>query len=157
MIIIVCVVLFRMFIATPVRVYGDSMYSTLKDGEILILNKLDHNFDRFDIVVVKKKNSKRIIKRIIGLPGEKIVYIDNELYINGKIIEDVATARTANFSIEELYKTDTIPLDSCFVMGDNRGNSTDSRDSSVGFVKKSAILGSTSLRLFPFDRIGTFK
>lgn len=155
-IIIVVVVLFRTFIATPVRVDGDSMKSTLYNNEILILNKLDKSYNRFDVVVIKYKKEK-LVKRIIGLPGENIKYKDNELYIDDKKIEDIETSRTANFSLKELYNIDKIPQGYYFVMGDNRGNSTDSRDYRVGLIKESNIIGTTSIRLFPFNKIGKFK
>jgi signal peptidase I len=74
------VVIFRTFIATPVRVDGDSMNDTLHNNDILILNKLEKNYDRFDIVVINYNNTK-LVKRIIGLPGENISYKDNQLYI----------------------------------------------------------------------------
>jgi len=154
-IIIIVVVLFRTFIATPVRVDGDSMNSTLSDGNILILNKLNHNYKRFDVVVININKSK-LVKRVIGLPGESIEYKENELYINGKKIKDVETSRTADFSLNELYDMDKLPPDSYFVMGDNRGNSLDSRDYRVGIINKSDIVGTTSIRLFPFNKIGKF-
>ncbi len=155
-IIVVVVVLFRTFIATPVRVDGDSMKDTLHNNDILILNKLDNSYKRFDVVVINFNNTK-LVKRIIGLPGENISYEDNELYINDKKIDDIDTSRTADFSIEELYAVDKIPNDSYFVMGDNRGNSLDSRDYRVGFVKKEDIVGVTIFRLFPLNKIGTVK
>lgn len=155
LIIIVVVVLFRTFIATPVRVDGASMNSTLKDGDILILNKLDNSYERFDVVVINVNNSK-LIKRVIGLPGENIEFKDNELYIDGKKIDDIETSRTADFSLEELYEIDEIPEGYYFVMGDNRGNSIDSRDYRVGLVKENDIVGTTSIRLFPFNKIAKF-
>ena len=158
-IIVVVVVLFRTFIATPVRVDGSSMDSTLKDGDILILNKLNNSYERFDVVVVEVtvdgKKSK-LVKRIIGLPGESIKYKNNELYINNKIIDDVATERTNDFTLEELYTIKRIPKDTYFVMGDNRNNSRDSRDYTVGLIKKENIVGTTTTRLFPFNKIGKF-
>ncbi len=155
-IIIIVVVLFRTFIATPVRVDGSSMVDTLHNNEILILNKLNKSYDRFNIVVIKYGKSK-LVKRIIGLPGESIRYENNVLYINNKAIEDVAIARTSDFELKELYNIDTIPEDYYFVMGDNRGNSLDSRDYRVGLMKKSDIIGTTSFRVFPFTKIGSFK
>lgn len=155
-IIIIVVVLFRTFIATPVRVDGSSMVDTLHNNEILILNKLNKSYDRFDIVVIKYGKSK-LVKRIIGLPGESIRYENNVLYINNKEIDDVAIARTNDFELKELYNIDTIPKDYYFVMGDNRGNSLDSRDYRVGLIKKSDIIGTTSFRVFPFTKIGSFK
>ena len=74
-IIILAVVTIRLFIITPVRVQGTSMDTTLKQGEILLLEKFDKNYKRFDIVVINTKN-ERIIKRIIGMPGESIKIID---------------------------------------------------------------------------------
>lgn len=158
-IIIIVVVLFRTFIATPVRVDGSSMDSTLKDGDILILNKLDTNYKRFDVVVIDVDidgKKVKLVKRIIGLPGESIEYKKNELYINKKIVKDVATERTSDFTLNELYNTETIPQDHYFVMGDNRNSSRDSRDYTVGLIKKEEIVGTTKVRLFPFNKIGKF-
>ena len=158
-IIVVVVVLFRTFIATPVRVDGSSMDSTLKDGNILILNKLDNSYERFDVVVVEvtiNDRKSKLVKRVIGMPGESIKYKDNELYINGKIIEDVATERTSDFTLDEIYNIKKIPNNYYFVMGDNRNNSRDSRDYTVGLIKKENIIGTTTIRLFPFNKIGKF-
>lgn len=155
-VIVVVVVLFRTFIATPVRVDGDSMIDTLHNNDILILNKMDKSYERFDIVVIDINGSK-LVKRIIGLPGENIEYKKNELYINDKKMEDKATIRTNDFSLKELYEIEEIPEDYYFVMGDNRGNSLDSRDYRVGLVKKEDIVGITIFRVFPFNKIGTVK
>ena len=155
-IIIVVVVIFRTFIATPVRVDGDSMNDTLHNNDILILNKLEKNYDRFDIVVINYNNTK-LVKRIIGLPGENISYKDNQLYINNKKFNDIETSRTIDFSLEELFELDKIPKDHYFVMGDNRNNSLDSRDYRVGLIKKENIVGVTIFRLYPFTKIGTIK
>lgn len=159
LIIIVVVVLFRTFIATPVRVDGSSMDSTLKDGDILILNKLNNNYERFDVVVVNVTvdgETSKLVKRIIGLPGESIKYKDNELYINDKVIKDATTARTSDFTLKELYNVEEIPDNYYFVMGDNRGYSRDSRDYTVGLIKKENIIGTTTIRIYPFNKIGTF-
>ena len=155
LIIILVVALIRLFIATPVRVDGASMHSTLSNGDILVLNKLNKSYKRFDIVVIKYEKSK-LVKRIIGLPGETIDYKDNNLYINGEIIDDVAVSRTGDFTLKELYNIEKIPDGCYFVMGDNRGNSSDSRDYRIGLIKKSDIIGTTSIRLFPFNKFGKF-
>lgn len=158
-IIIMVVVLFRTFIATPVRVDGSSMDSTLKDGDILILNKLNNSYERFDVVVVEVTidgRKSKLVKRIIGLSGENIKYKDNELYINDKVVDDVAIERTSDFTLEEIYNVDSIPDNYYFVMGDNRNNSRDSRDYTVGLIKKENIIGTTTIRLFPFNKIGKF-
>lgn len=152
LIIIVIVVFIRTFIATPVRVDGSSMVPTLKNNDILILNKLARNYKRFDIVVVRAHNAK-LVKRIIGLPGESIEYKDNKLYINGKVIKDVAPEETDDFSLEELYGMKKIPDGYYFVMGDNRDGSSDSRDYRIGLIKKDNILGKTIIRLWPINKI----
>ena len=152
--IILAIILIRTFIVTPVRVNGTSMYSTLNDGEIMILNKINYRFNdikRFDIVVVKTESNK-IIKRVIGLPGETLKYENNTLYINGQEVkEPYLNEGTEDFNISELgYKK--IPQDCYFVMGDNRDNSSDSII--IGCVKKDQIEGKTSLVIFPFKNAG---
>ena len=154
--IVVFVILFRSYIATPVRVDGDSMNDTLINNDILILNKMDKKYERFDIVVINYNNTK-LVKRIIGLPGENIEYKDNTLYINDKEYKDIETSRTKDFSIKELYEVEKIPEDTYFVMGDNRNNSLDSRDYRVGFINKDDIVGVTVFRIYPFNSIGSVK
>ena len=83
-IIIVLVVLFRTYIATPVMVSGSSMNPTLKSKEIMILNKMDKKYTRFEIVVLKTDHGD-IIKRVIGLPGETISIEKGNIYIKSKI------------------------------------------------------------------------
>ena len=155
-IIVIVVILFRTFIATPIRVDGPSMEDTLKNGDILLLNKLNKSIKRFDIVVIYKSDI-RLIKRVIGLPGENIEYKDNELYINGKVVEDVALIRTGDFTLKELYGVDRIPEGYYFVLGDNRTVSKDSRYYDIGLIKRSEIAGTTSFRFFPFNKIGKIK
>lgn len=152
-IIIVVVLLIKEFIVTPIRVNGESMDKTLQDKDIMILNKISYRFTdikRFDIVVVKLEN-EYIIKRVIGLPGEKVEYKDNKLYINGKQVkEDFKHEDTEDFILEE-----EIPKGYYFVMGDNRPISLDSRV--IGLIKEKQILGKTSLVIFPLNRFGTKK
>ncbi len=157
-IIIIAVVLFiKAFIVTPIKVNGESMYPTLEEGDIMILNKTAYYFnkpERFDIVVVNMPN-EYLIKRVIGLPGEHIEYIDNTLYVDGKKVkENFKHGKTDDFNIEELG-SDTVPKSSYLVMGDNRENSLDSRE--LGFMREEQLLGRTNLIILPFDRIGNAK
>ena len=149
--IIIGVVLFRQFIASPVRVVGTSMETTLKQGEILILKKYDRSYERFDIVVIKE-NKERIIKRVIGLPGETVKIIDNVLYINGEEVKDIyASSKSQDFSLSK-FDLEVIPEGYYFVLGDNREVSKDSRI--IGLIKEEDILGKTGLRIWPLNKIG---
>ena len=154
-IIIIAVVLFiKAFIVTPIKVNGESMYPTLEEGDIMILNKTAYYFNkpkRFDIVVVDMPD-EYLIKRVIGLPGEQIEYKNNTLYVDGKKVkENFKHGKTDDFNIKELG-SDTVPEGYYLVMGDNRGNSLDSRE--LGFMKEEQLLGRTNLIILPFDRIG---
>lgn len=154
-IIIVLVVIFiKVFVVTPIRVNGPSMLPTLHEKDIMILNKTAYYFSepkRFDIVVINTKDNY-IIKRIIGLPGEKIEYKDNVLYVNGEEVEEpVEGLQTDDFTSEELGSK-KVPENSYLVLGDNRPESYDSR--SIGFIQKNQILGRTTLTIFPFNRFG---
>ena len=147
-VVIFLVILVKIYVVTPIRVNGSSMDDTLSDGDIMILNIIDYKFNdikRFDIVVVDEEHEP-LIKRIIGLPGDKVEYKDNKLYINGKETKDkFASKKTSDFKI-------TVPKGKYFVLGDNRTNSMDSRV--FGSFKKKQIRGKTKLTIFPFSRFG---
>lgn len=148
LIILLVVVLVRSFIATPIKVNGDSMYKTLNGTEFMILNKLG-KVNRYSIVVVHK-NQEEIIKRVYGLPGEKIAIENNAIYINDKKIEDIyANGVTSD------YESIVLANDEYFVLGDNREVSLDSRI--IGPVKEKEIKGTTNFVLFPFSRFGALE
>lgn len=152
-IIIVVVLLIKHYVITPIKVNGNSMNNTLKNKDIMILDKISYRFqeiERFDIVVIKKGNDY-LIKRVIGLPGETVEYKNNKLYINGKNIDEKFIHEKTNDFIME----DKIPDDCYFVVGDNRPVSNDSRY--IGVINKKDILGKTSLVIFPFSRFGVKK
>ena len=154
-IIIIVVTLTRTYIATPVIVVGDSMLPTLKEGNILLLNKFDYKFneiERYDIVVIKTEKEE-LIKRIIGLPGEHIEYKDSTLYINNKKYENKYNFITDDFTLEEICDCDKIPENKYLVLGDNRGNSLDSRSKFLGLVDKKYIKGSTKISIWPMKKI----
>lgn len=147
-VIVVAVVLIRTFIITPVRVDGDSMKNTLKNGDILLLYKLS-SIDRFDIIVLdEEKDNEKIIKRVIGLPGETVAIKKGKIYINDKVIDDdYAYGETTD------YNKVTLKDDEYFILGDNRLISKDSRY--FGPIKDNEIKGKIVFRLFPFTKIGT--
>lgn len=138
----------RIFICSPINVNGTSMSTTLKDGDIMLLNKigLRKGIERFDIVVVKTDDNY-LIKRVIGLPGEIISYKDEKLYINGKVIED-----KYNLNVTGDIEAVEIGNDEYYVMGDNRSVSKDSR--MIGTIKKEDIIGKTNFIIYPFKKFG---
>lgn len=143
--IVLLVILIRTFIITPVRVDGDSMKKTLNDGDILLLYKLG-KIDRFDIIVLNEENEK-IIKRVIGLPGDTVAIKKNKIYINDEEIEDKYAYGTTSE-----YAKVTLKEDEYFILGDNRLISKDSRY--FGAISEEKIKGKVIFRLFPFNKIG---
>ncbi|SEI38719.1 signal peptidase I [Lachnospiraceae bacterium A10] len=143
------------FVGQRTVVSGSSMETTLSDGDNLIIDKLTYRFSdpqRFDIIVFpyQYEEDTYYIKRIIGLPGEK-VRIDEEgnIYINDVLLEeDYGYETIKNPGIAA--STITLGEDQYFVLGDNRNNSTDSRFENVGLIKRSDIIGRAVLRVFPF-------
>lgn len=151
--VIILILLLRLYVISPVQVDGASMAPTLHDNQILILKKYDHNFERFDIVVLKYHDEK-LVKRIIGLPGEYIAYRGNKLWINGKVVEEKflpSNIQTNDFKLENLGYN-RIPDGYYFVVGDNRGDSLDSRF--IGLIPKKSIEGKIGFSLYPFNTFG---
>lgn len=156
--IIVIVLLFKHYIISPIRVDGDSMNPTLRNGDIMLLNEIGYRLngvDRFDIVVIDTDDDV-IIKRVIGLPGDSIRYTDNKLYVNDEEVEETFEHEiTRNYDISELG-SEKVPQNHYFVLGDNRTNSKDSRF--IGFIKDSQIRGKViKTIIFPFSRWGKAK
>ena len=151
--IIVSVLIIRTFIVTPAIVEGASMDHTLEDGQLVFINKFVYNvkdIERFDIVVLNnEEDNDRIIKRIIGLPSEIIEYNNNQLYVNGKLIEQTYKVKdTENFTVQ-------LKANEYFVLGDNRTVSKDSR--MLGAFKEKDIIGRVNFRLLPFSKIGSIE
>lgn len=117
----------------PVVVSGESMYPTLTNKEVGIVNiigKTLQGVDRFDIVIIHLED-KYIIKRVIGLPGDTVKYIDGQLYINGNAIDEpyLDTVYERNYPGEfmEDIPEFTLGADEYYCLGDNRPDSLDSR------------------------------
>ena len=148
-VITIIVVLIRTFLATPVIVSGDSMVPTLDDKQLLLLNKINYqltDIKRFDIVVIKIDN-KEIIKRVIGLPGENILYRNNTLYVDGHELTNDYNFDTDDFSLKTICDCNRIPENKYLVLGDNRSVSADSRI--IGLIDRKDIEGSVELSLWP--------
>lgn len=148
-IILITVVIIRTFIVTPVVVSGDSMNDTLTNGDILLLKKYDKIYERFDIIVFDYQNSK-LVKRVIGLPGETVKYEDGKLYINGEEVYDEFGSITKDYDLAYLG-IDVIPEGYYFVLGDNRNKSSDSR--MIGLISEEQIEGVTNFSLWPLKSI----
>lgn len=144
---------------------GESMEATLQNEDILIQEKVKYHFSepsRYDVVVFKSSVSGEDefwVKRIIGLPGETIQIIDDDIYIDGEKLGERSkgTGDISYYGVaEEPYK---IPEGEYFVMGDNRDGdkSWDSRYEEVGTIKKEQIVGHVIARIYPLKKFGLIK
>ena len=154
-IIILIVVVFAiyMWVIGLQQIVGNSMNNTLENEDMILLYKLGYKISdikRFDVVSFYYDETKYLIKRVIGLPGEHIAYKDNKLYVNGEYVEENRDFVTEDFDLKELGY-DVIPDDYYFVLGDNRENSLDSRE--IGLVKKEDIIGEAIARVWPITDI----
>ena len=145
-----------------VSVVGDSMNPVLYNGDIVLVNRAVYNASspkRGDIVVFKPKGNENMhyyVKRIVGLPGEKVQIIENRVYINGeKLEEDYDTTNIDNVGIagEEI----TLGGDEYFVLGDDRENSEDSRNADIGAVKREYLYGKAWYIISPGKHRGFVK
>ena len=160
LLVVVVVILFLMiYIVSVTQVVGNSMYSTLKDGDVLILNKFKYRFfdiKRGDIISLENDDTKYLIKRVIGLPGDSISIKDNTLYINGEVYIENYLEEGLVYDDFELTSLgyDVIPDDMYFVLGDNRADSVDSRE--IGLISKDDVIGKISFRIWPLNKLAVF-
>ena len=158
LIVVALTFLFVQFVGQRTHVNGDSMNVTLEDGDNLIVDKLSYRLKdpkRFDIVVFPYQYQEKTyyIKRIIGMPGETVQVIDGMVYIDGEMLDETygkEIMQYAGVASEPM----TLGEDEYFVLGDNRNNSSDSRDPSVGNIKEDQIIGKAWLRIWPLNKFG---
>ena len=147
--IVIIIIILKIFVFNFILVKGDSMNPKYKNNDFMFLNKIIYKFTpikRGDVVVLKYKNDD-LIKRVIGLPKDKIKVENGKLYINNKEYkEDYINSYTASEDFDEV----TIKNNEYFVMGDNRYNSYDSRR--FGPINKKDIMGKVEFKIFPFDK-----
>lgn len=146
------------YVGQRTKVSGDSMLTTLHDGDNLIVDKISYRFrdpKRFEIIVFPYRYAEDTyyIKRIMGLPGETVQIIDGYVYIDGKQLNEdygLEVMNNAGNAAEPIKLGD----DEYFVLGDNRNHSADSRESSVGVLHRDELIGRAWVRIWPLNNIG---
>lgn len=146
----------------PTIVKESSMEPNFIGNDYLFVSKQSYKLfggkpEMGDVVVFRSNlkdsngNNKLLIKRVIGVPGDKIAITDGKVYVNGKEIDDSYTKdQYTNGEIQDLV----VPKGKVFCLGDNRTVSIDSRYPEVGFVPEDDIVGKVVFRLIPFNKIG---
>ena len=160
---IVLALIFRSVLFANYVVDGESMEPTLYDGNLMMVNKVIYNLeevDRFDVIVFHANKKEDYVKRIVGLPGDKIEYKDDKLYVNDDYVEEEflesyaeASGKepfTENFTLKEKTGEERVPEGKLFVMGDNRADSLDSR--SFGFISTEQIVGKVGIKYWPLTK-----
>lgn len=155
---LVIAMLIRHFVFTIVKVDGPSMNPTLTHGDRLFTRRLMYNPAVGDVIIFRPPNSPSTpyVKRIIALEGQTVdidpatgaVSVDGKVYDEPYIKEPITRMGDMEFPY-------TVPKDCVFVLGDNRNNSHDSRDTDVGAVPEENIIGKAQFRLLPFNTFGS--
>lgn len=145
---IAAVMLILVFLFRVVTVDGQSMVPNLQNGDRLILTDVTTHYERGEIVVISRPDDDPLVKRVIAVSGDTIDLQDGSVYLNGELLEEP-------YIDQETYDVSpgppdfplTVPHGYVFVMGDNRGNSLDSRSYEVGLVDTHRILGKVLIHL----------
>lgn len=150
------VVFIKIFIFTAYTMSGESMTNALQDKDVVWVEKISYHYSisRYDILILKTNEYGTVAKRVIALPGEKILIKNGEVYINDK---EISKDEYGTEKIKEpgMAKNELIlSEDEYFVLGDNRNYSSDSRV--FGIVKKSQIKGKVIIRFYPITDITKF-
>ncbi|MBR6787169.1 MAG: signal peptidase I [Clostridia bacterium] len=169
---LVIVTVIRTFFFEPIRVDGESMQNTLLDGDVVLVTKPEYwsgDYERGDIIICRYPNRNKessvnlggsfeltftnhtlFVKRLIGLPGDKVEFRAGVLYVNDQMVDeshiDVCIPTTRSFG------PIVLGADQYFVVGDNRGNSNDSR--AVGPISEDMIVGHVNLVIWPLSNFG---
>lgn len=163
----ICIILY-LFILTPNQVDGYSMCPNFDDGQLLLTNKLSVwlgdspfgksmglDYTRGDVVVFQKPGrEKALIKRVIGIPGDKVSLRDGRIYVNNERVDESyipAERRSGGGSYLGEGEEITVDPASYFLMGDNRNNSLDSRFNDIGQVKREWLQGKVILTYWPLN------
>lgn len=149
------------YVGQRTYVSGSSMENTLSDGDNLIVDKITYRFSdpkRYDIIVFpyQYEENTYFIKQIIGLPGETVQIVDGIIYIDGEALQESygrEVMKNSGLAADPV----TLGEDEYFVLGDNRNDSTDSRDPSVGKIPRDRIIGRAWVRIWPLSKIGILR
>jgi signal peptidase I len=161
----VLVFLIRFFVFAPFIVEGPSMEPNFYTNERLIVNKILYDIrapKHGEVIVFQAPEGSDYIKRVIALPGETVKVEGDKVYINGQVIEQTFLKDALEQAAKEGrpynrgpdYPETKVPDGAVFAMGDNRSNSKDSRDPSVGFVPYNKIVGRADLIFWPVGKMG---
>lgn len=161
---VICAVVFLIlhYVGQRTVVNGDSMDTTLADGQNLIMDKLSyrlHDPERFDIVIFpgpeEDGENPYFIKRVIGLPGETVQIRNGKVYINDKELTEDTYGITDYIDDPGIAEEPlTLGEDEYFCLGDNRPISYDSRYEEVGPVDRSELIGKVWIRIWPLSLFG---
>ena len=175
----VLAIVLKTFVVQAFYIPSSSMEPTLFPGDRVLVNKALYSPDRFDVIVfadpqgrpgpdrglvdgalhwltqalgVEQPEDEDFIKRVIGLPGEEVKIREHIVYVDGVALTEPYLTTRARRSMAD-YGPVTVPDDSLFVMGDNRGNSNDSR-AGLGFIPVDKVIGGAFVRIWPLSRLG---
>ncbi len=145
---IAAVMLILVFLFRVVTVDGHSMVPTLQDGDRLILTDVTTRYKHGEIVVISRTDDDPLVKRVIAVGGDTLDLRDGKVFLNGEELDEpYLDQETYDISPGPPDFPLTVPKGYVFVMGDNRGNSLDSRAYEVGFVDTHRILGKVIVHL----------
>ena len=161
---LVCLVVVFTFFGRLTRVDGHSMDNTLQHGQLLLVWSLGYDPEPGDIVVLNKTTAEHlggvaIVKRVIAVGGQTvdIDYASNTVYVDGEPLDEFYIKEPmVDLTSNPLYAQThfEVPEGSIFVMGDNRNESDDSRDSRIGTIDEDYVLGKAVFSIFPFSTFG---
>ncbi|WP_066186993.1 MULTISPECIES: signal peptidase I [Gracilibacillus] len=159
---IILVLCLKPYLIANYEVNGKSMEPTLHDGNLLMVNKRLYDWgaiDYFDVIIFHATQDEDYVKRVIGKPGDQVVYKDDKLFINGKEkkepylepYREPNQTLTEDFTLLEVTGEKIVPEGKLFVLGDNRMNSRDSRE--IGFVDQETVVGKVNIRYWPISEL----
>lgn len=161
-IIIAAIVAFAIkgFLIDIIQVSGTSMLPNLRDRDRLVVEKVSiytHNYERGEIVIFKPNDdiNEIYIKRIVGLPGDKVEIKDGAVFVNDEKLEEAYLSENVSTAAPQSeYSSLIVPPDCLYVLGDNRMVSEDSRY--IGPIPMENVKGHAVFRVYPFNQVKKF-